>query len=302
MKRVPYKSYGLIALALFLLLSLPIDSSRRLRGNLLRVVTPLSQGFQAVAGVVRAPLRMYQNWGRCEELELQVERLQAQNAQLLAEWLQLDQLKEQIPPVQSIVARVIYRDPTNWNSSLWIDAGSETVGNMIHNNSPVVLGDSLVGVIDFVGPRQSRVRLITDSGLVIAVRSLRGSIFFAKGEIQGGSEPLWRSPATHLRGIGFNYDFADSEGPARDLRETEGILAVDDLLVTTGMDGVFPAGLRVGRVTLIDPLKEGAYTYSLQASPTTANLFNLSHLFVLPPVGYEPEETAPLIGEVLPQL
>ena len=43
-------------------------------------------------------------------------------------------------------------------------------------------------------------------------------IYLAKGELYGSSKPLWRTQRHQLKGTGFNYDFADGEGPARDLQ------------------------------------------------------------------------------------
>jgi hypothetical protein len=67
-------------------------------------------------------------------------------------------------------AKVIYRTPSLWHSALWIDQGEGDV----ELHSPVVKGSSLVGVVDYVGKKQSRVRLITDSNLTPAVRVSRG--------------------------------------------------------------------------------------------------------------------------------
>ena len=69
----------------------------------------------------------------------------------------------------------------------------------------------------------------------------------AKGELHGSSKPLWRGYSQVLKGIGFNYDYADAYGPARDLRTGKttanspgiSLLRVNDLLMTTGMDGIF---------------------------------------------------------------
>ena len=131
------------------------------------------------------------------------------------------------------LGRVIYRDPSSWSSICWIDAGEENNAllgkTIIAKNSPVISGCALVGVVEYVGKRQSRVRLITDSNLKTAVRAVRGSIaerdisllaqmlegrlkkhpfkqtlhqfqqslkvnwedgYFAKGEISGTSAPL----------------------------------------------------------------------------------------------------------------
>ncbi len=245
--------------------------------------------------------------------------------------------------LNAIPARVIYRAPSAWNSTLWINAG---VDKGLEINSPVVVGDAIVGVIDYIGARQSRVRLITDSGLTPSVRVVRGSaqqdhlslqmeeledyllrhseLFesqqqklavlahlenlqrkfksssithqLAKGEIKGSGAPLWRSSGKVLQGVGFNYDFADEVGETRDLRtgkrevnwnDTEIALVEPlDLLVTTGMDGVFPPGFKVATVIKVFPLKEGDIAYQLFARPVAKNLDDLSIVYVLRPVGY----------------
>ena len=205
-----------------------------------------------------------------------------------------------------IPARVIYRSPYTWNSSLWINAGQEANDNfgkpIIAKNSPVVIGKAVIGVIDYVGSKQSRVRLITDSGLCPSVRVKRmvgkNVKLLAKGELHGCSKPLWRTDEHVLQGIGFNYDFADQEGPARDLRSGKALEAnnkasslplikKEDLLITTGLDGVFPAGLEVAVVTKISPLKEGDYYYEIEAKPVAENLDELAFVFIIPPLGFD---------------
>ncbi len=120
------------------------------------------------------------------------------------------------------------------------------------------------------------------------------SSYLAKGELHGCSHPLWRSRGQKLKGIGFNYDFADEEGPARDLRTGEAVSLVSqgnkqaliqegDLLVTTGWDGLFPEGLEVAIVSKVHCLREGASSYSIEAD-ALANLEELGFVFILPPV------------------
>ena len=216
-----------------------------------------------------------------------------------------------------VPAKVIFRSPATWESSLWINVGKVTNAQLgrevVVPNSPVVMGKSVVGVVDYVGEKQSRVRLITDSGLSPSVRAVRnqGNVIhrLAKGELHGSSKPLWRTNGHLLRGVGFNYDFADAHGPARDLRtgkpldtlaqnqeEIVPLLQVNDLLVTTGLDGVFPPGLQVARITKLFPLKEGDYYYELEAKPTAGNLDEISYMFILKPIGYEPEDRPPPLG------
>ncbi len=262
-----------------------------------------------------------------------------------------DQLRNRLKSqLTSFPAQVIYRDPSSWSSSLWVNVGEEdnrAIGQaVIAKNSPVVSGASLVGVVDYVGKKQSRVRLITDSGLSPSVRAVRGGSqnrelaqlfqsllsrlevrrdlfsspeekerfiaplkgfaskigtvwedgYLAKGELHGSSTPFWRSRGQILKGVGFNFDYADEEGSARDLRTGRPIgistgaipiLQEGDLLVTSGLDGVFPQGLLVATVTSIGSFKEGAYAYEIEAKPIANHLNDLQTLFILPSLSAE---------------
>lgn len=119
------------------------------------------------------------------------------------------------------------------------------------------------------------------------------SWYLAKGELEGCKHPSRRQDPC-LKGTGFNYDITDEAGEGRDLRTGKllshpsstpvPILKLNDILVTTGLDGVFPPGLKVAIVTKIDLLKEGDYYYELEAKPVVGNLDELSVVFVIPPV------------------
>ncbi|MBX7067132.1 MAG: hypothetical protein K1X28_07865 [Parachlamydiales bacterium] len=235
-----------------------------------------------------------------------------------------ERLKEQL---FSTPAQVIYRDPSLWSSSLWVNVGEKTNSALgkkaIAKNSPVLAdGGALVGVVEFVGEKQSRIRLITDSGLCPSVRVLRGGSqnrelahridsllnllekkddleslkaqllslkqsigtdwedgYMAKGEVHGSSTPFWRSRGSLLEGIGFNFDFPDSIG-----NKKAPLLKEGDLLVTTGLDGVFPPGLSVATVVKIHPQKAGDTVYNIDARPIITNLNDLQTLFILPPI------------------
>ncbi len=252
--------------------------------------------------------------------------------------------------IEAYPAKVVYRDHSFWNSSLWLNIGekeNEKQGRLvIGKNSPVVIGTSVIGVVDYLGEEQCRVRLITDRGLTPSVRATRGygqnrllyqhvialvdalmlrsdlegyqvalltplealqkelqieqeEFYLAKGELQGALNPAWGKAGKTLRGVGFNYDYADERGPARDLRSgvpqrgyehlpTLPLLKENDLLVTTGMDGVFPEGLQVATVTKVFQLQEGSFSYELEASPVFTSFDDLSVVFVLPPQAQYP--------------
>ncbi len=238
----------------------------------------------------------------------------------------------------AIPAKVIYREPLMWNHFLWVDVGQEDnerlQANLIAKNSPVVIGNQVVGIVEEVKKKTSKVRLISDSSLALSVRASRGeeqnfdmlrriegvekslqyfenpalswekkqqcmdvlasikelitpekgSKYLAKGIIQGMGYPLWRMPANILQGTGFNYEYADDEGPSIDLRDRMNpLLQVGDLLVTTGYDGIFPKGLLVGTVVAIDPLNPEDFSYRLKARAAVENIHEIEFVSILAP-------------------
>jgi rod shape-determining protein MreC len=237
-----------------------------------------------------------------------------------------------------VVATVIFQANTPWSNTVWIDVGKETIDIpfRLKKNCPVVVRDSLVGIVDFVGRHASRVRLLSDPCVRPAVRVVRendqarhlassvqevqnavsqkpgllpkpelsaalcklldyllqalpqgNECRLAKGELQGAEYP---SSPRILRGVGFNYDFDDEEGSKRDLRTGQRslndakilLIKPGDLLETSGLDGIFPRGLRVSTVASVSPLEEGAISYQILAYIDSQDFPNFEHLTILP--------------------
>ncbi len=361
--------YILLGIFLFSWVSLPTSVADEMRSFSVASLSPAWSGAKGVRKYLsNRPDKLWgekkpQDGDRLSQLELENAQLKAQ-LEKISKWMVEEERVEKLfsrlteleakknqgkdPQKRSFLERrlgyltsliqleliampseVIYRDPSSWSSSLWInvgDADNQALGKtIIAKNSPVVSGLSLVGVVDYVGEKQSRVRLITDSGLSPSVRSVRrgaqnrevvsligellqrldgregkqtliGDLkawqkelevvseeyYLAKGEIHGSGAPLWRSRSPSLKGMGFNFDFPDEEGSSG---SQVPILKKGDLLVTTGLDGVFPSDLQVGVVTRVDPPKSGGYVYEIDVRPTFENFNDLETLFVLPPRG-----------------
>jgi len=122
--------------------------------------------------------------------------------------------------------------------------------------------------------------------------------YLAKGEIKGGSASLWRSGKKILRGEGFNYDYADEEGPALNLRTglpysekatetTTPLIQTGDLLITTGYDGLFPQGLPVAWVKKVHPIDDASISFNIDAIPLHSDLDRLEHVTILPSISGE---------------
>ncbi|MFN0064696.1 MAG: rod shape-determining protein MreC [Chlamydiales bacterium] len=358
MRRVQYKKYLLLGGALFLLMSVPTLFVERCRYRMIALCAPIWKGGVRQKSEEHKKLEAENHLLRLEIGQLKRQLQQRSAITSLVKDLQRDisskrgreitYLIEQ--QLEAIPAKVIYRDPNSWSSSLWVNVGEKT-HPWIAKNSPVLIGNACVGVVDYVGKRQSRIRLITDVALNPSVRAVRGffqnvqldeninvvlahlqgrgdipleeeeqleliaileklkhrimmnaeSWYLAKGILEGGGAPLWRSRNHVLKGIGFNYDFGDAEGPARALISGKvmeknsslpplPIIQANDLLVTTGMDGIFPPGLRVAEVSKVHPLREGAYAYEIEAIPVVKNLDTIHTVFIIPPVGFDRED------------
>jgi rod shape-determining protein MreC len=363
MRRINYRPFLYLAFLLFFILCLPLQFTEGLRSKFIGPLTFSWAGLSRSPKLasfeieqlklenhsLRAQIQSIREWLLFEErIEEQVKRFQALTALQSAENLvdadhaeaikaffkrrssYLGQFLEK--QFLSIPARVIFREPASWSSLIWLNVGERDnealKRKVIEKNSPILVGTSVVGVIEYVGYSHSRARLITDASLTPAVRASRGaeqnrllfepleslllsyevredlpkreeviallreikghlresslSRYLAKGELHGDSQPLWRARGAYLKGIGFNYDFADEEGTARDLRSSDSILKVGDVLVTSGLDGIFPPDLPIALVTKIGQLREGATSYELEAKALCGSLEELSQVFVLP--------------------
>lgn len=317
------------------LMSLPTTLNNDIQKSLAQKALAFSRIFKSQAKGKAALHEPIQAW-------LQSSKEAAFHASVMAEALTPFTIQREAPEVEYCVAQVLFRTPSRWNSSLWVNKGSLDSPH-IQKNSPVLSKDSVIGIVDYVTNHACCIRLITDPTISPSVRVARKAYdrslvyaldvlqeaadddllafkngdekmaflwmlhhlkqenkeptFLAKGILQGQGDALWKTETTLLKGTGFNYDFKDQYGPARDLRTGEAIdpdqeytvrkdeplVQTGDLLVTSGMDGIFPEGLKVAKVHSIKPLTEGAYTYELLAMPTADNLQDLDFVIILPP-------------------
>lgn len=225
------------------------------------------------------------------------------------------------------IGRVIYRDPAYWGSSCWVNVGKN---QGIRKNSPVLQGKFLIGLIDYVGENQSRIRLITDIGMSPSVVGVRGGVhawlakeqirslvtkidalsnsylqekqtalsqlqelffciqvdeknaFLSRGVLSGRGGPLWKPNALTLYGEGFSLVKGKTLRPG-------------DILVTTGLDGVFPPGLLVAEVTKVELPPEGACAFKLEAQSFLCDESQVAFL-ILPPMEFNPNDRPDIFG------
>jgi rod shape-determining protein MreC len=130
---------------------------------------------------------------------------------------------------QSVAARVIARDPSEWFDSVVINRGASSG---LEVNMPVVTRDGVVGRVAAVGPINAQVMLITDE------RAAAGAVV---GQLESSNA------LGSVRGYG--------RGGLLDMRYVPGLeeVKVGDTVTTTGQDGIYPQGLIVGQVVEVKP-------------------------------------------------
>ncbi len=152
---------------------------------------------------------------------LQAEQIAAENARLR----ELLGARERLA-IRSVIAEVLYdtRDP--YTRKLVLDRGLQ---HGVLAGQPVIDARGVVGQVTRVLPLSSEVTLITDRNAVLPVsvqRTGQRSVAFG-GAASGELELRFLSGGADLR--------------------------AEDALVTSGLDGVFPAGIPVGKVSSVAP-------------------------------------------------
>ncbi len=170
------------------------------------------------------------------DLKAENERLQARNAELeeseqTAKRLQdLLNLKDSYS-LQSTGARIISASTDSWSSTVTINSGSAsglTVG------MPVTASNGVIGQIVECGATSSTVRLLTDenSSVSAMIQSSR-----AQGMLKGSATGQ----------VTLDMIASDQE------------VSVGDVVVTSGLGGVFPKGLPLGKVTNVEKAAGSLY-------------------------------------------
>ena len=133
-----------------------------------------------------------------------------------------------------LTARVIGHDATGFARTLVIDRGE---GDGVTKGAAALAPEGIVGQVFLASRHAARVLLVADhnSGVDALVQRTR-----ARGIVQG----------TVDAGCVLKY-----------VKRTEDV-QVGDALVTTGVDGIFPKGLPIGRVTAVDKRGQGLFQHA----------------------------------------
>lgn len=169
--------------------------------------------------------------------------------------------------LQSTGARVISGSTDSFNNTIVIDKGTSS-GLAV--GMPVVDSGGVIGQIIECSPTTSTVRLITDekSGVAAMVQSSR-----AQGMLMGSA----------------------SRQMTLNLINTNQKVAVGDTVVTSGLGGVFPKGLPLGKVTSVEAAPGSLY-YTIVVEPY-GNVSTNEEVMVITSLSEEQKATADDIAE-----
>jgi rod shape-determining protein MreC len=200
------------------------------------VLFSVSPFIKITAALVQGTRNLWRDYVDLRHLREENKHLQAEVAVLQR---RIDQLKEQSLETQRLqrllamreitqagflTARVVGKDATNWFKTILLDRGSQ---EGVRRNQPVLAPDGLVGRVVEVTPTSAKVQLLTDpvsavGGLVQRTR-VTGIV---SGNLGAGAR------------VRYLPLLAD--------------VVVGDEVVTSGMGGVFPKGIPVGRITAVE--------------------------------------------------
>lgn len=190
---------------------------------------------------------------RQAERALRVEQLTTENARLRA----LLELRPALT-VRSQAAQVLYEAADPYSRKLIIDRGTTSD---IKLASPVINEAGVLGQVTRVYPLSSEVTLLIDKDAAIPVLNsrtqARGAAFGSAATAGGGME---------MRFMAGNAD-----------------VQVGDLLTTSGVDGIYPPGVPVAKVTSVDRKSDAGFARIMLAP--VAHPDGIRHVIVIEPVG-----------------
>ena len=237
-------------------------------GFTISLLAPFQEAIASSSRFVKGLWRHYFNLVRVskenDHLKTQLDRAEEMKNAWIENRLANDRLRRLMALGKGFAQEVIYaevvgRDPTAWFQTIIVNKGSK---DNVAVGMPAAVPEGIVGQIVDVSGRYAKVLLIVDQNSAVDALVQR----------------------TRARGL-LKGEFADQCRLEFVLRKED--VQVGDVIVTSGLDNVFPKGLRIGQIRDIT----GATTemfYTLAVEPFV-DFEKLEELLILP----VPETSAP---------
>jgi len=209
-----------------------------------RITTPVQKTLAAIHRGAFGLWSTYLDW---KNVRAENRRLRDENQRLRVDALSVSETAEENQrlrrllelkarlPLNTLTGEVIAREWGGWVRSLTVNRGR---ANDVRRLTAVISPDGLVGRVVDVRPGAAVVQVLTDPTSTVGAHAVRTR---TPGVVEG--EP---------RGtIRFKYQARDG-----------GALQVGDLVVTSGLGGLFPRGIPVGRVRAIDDRGSALFSFA----------------------------------------
>jgi rod shape-determining protein MreC len=249
-----------------------VESSGALRWFDRPVVFVVSPAVRAVTAVRDRVSRTFERYFFLKGVERENEVLRAENARLKERDVVLSGLEEENRKLlatlelkgrlsgNGIAARVTASPSVATFRVITVNRGSD---DGVRRRAPVVSADGLVGQVSRVFPGSSQVLLITDPTSAVDGRLEPSG---SRGLVVGKSLKLGLKRDLYISAFEYLSQSTD--------------IAEGALVVTSGMDGVYPPGIPIGRV---HARKMKQYDIFQQAEVIPAvDFFKLSEVLILP--------------------
>ena len=244
---------------------LPVQGAVQVPVDLMHNGLNYLQGIKAAQGAENAARGQL---ARQAERASRVDVLAAENARL-RDLLGLQPALQ----VKSMAAEMLYEAADPYSRKIFINRGAR---QGVVAGSPVVNEAGVLGQVTEVYPLSALVTLLVDRDAAIPVLNTRNQ---QRGAAFGGAEG---GSAMELRFMAGNAD-----------------VQVGDMMTTSGVDGVYPAGLPVAKVTRVDRRADAGFA-RIVLTPA-AGTGPVRHLLVLEPTGLQmPPRPEPPPAEKVP--
>lgn len=233
---------GLVVLAS---MNLPDSTSVRVKGAVRDGISPFQAALSGGVRELREIVRYIRGIGdlALENRALSEEIVYLRGEMRMARELERDNrmLREQLGfvrrfPSQLVSCEVIGRDSTGWWQTVRLDKGAEAG---VAEGRAVITPDGLIGRTVSVSVRTADVLLLSDPTCKVSARLARTGAF---GVVEGLGVKPGEQPACRMEFLSRRADVQPG-----------------DEVVTSGMGGLFPRGLLLGRVARVEPAESGLY-------------------------------------------
>ncbi len=212
------------------------------------VITPIESKISDVVNPIK---NVFSYIGKMSEYEAENNRLRAENIELSSKIKDVSVYKEENERLrklldiadsyeyETVAARVVAYETENWFSYVTLDKGTSSGINV---SDTVITSDGLLGQVTDVGPNWSKVSTIINAESSAGVRITRnGEIGIVEGD----------ATLSKSRKCRLGYLTANAS------------IIAGDILKTSGLGGIYPPGISVGKISEISKDNMGRLDYAI---------------------------------------